>query len=90
MEARFSAPVQTGPWAHPASYTMGTGYFPVVNRPGRGLDHLKPSSAEVEERVELYPYSPSGPTWPVMVNFAFIFSVGRLSFVFSHLTMFFD
>ena len=24
-EARFSAPVQTGPGAHPASYTMGTG-----------------------------------------------------------------
>jgi len=26
--ARFSAPVQTGPEAHPASYTMGTGSFP--------------------------------------------------------------
>ena len=26
--ARFSAPVQTGPGAHPASYTMGTGSFP--------------------------------------------------------------
>ena len=26
-EARFSAPVQTGPGAHPASYTMGTGSF---------------------------------------------------------------
>jgi len=25
---RFSAPVQTGPLAHPASYTMGTGSFP--------------------------------------------------------------
>ena len=24
-EARFSAPVQTGPGAYPASYTMGTG-----------------------------------------------------------------
>ena len=24
--ARFSAPVQTGPGAHPASYTMGTGH----------------------------------------------------------------
>jgi hypothetical protein len=24
VEARFSAPVQTGPGAHPASYTMGT------------------------------------------------------------------
>jgi hypothetical protein len=37
--ARFSAPVQTGPGVHPASYTMGTGSFPVVKRPGRGVDH---------------------------------------------------
>jgi hypothetical protein len=34
--ARFSAPVQTGPKAHPASYTMGTGSFPGV-RCGRGV-----------------------------------------------------
>jgi hypothetical protein len=27
-KARFSAPVQTGPGAHPPSYTMGTGSFP--------------------------------------------------------------
>ena len=30
MGARFSAPVQTGPGAHPASSTMGTGSFPGV------------------------------------------------------------
>ena len=30
MEARFSAPAQTGPEAHPASCTMGTGSFPGV------------------------------------------------------------
>ena len=30
MGARFSAPVQTGPGAHPASCTMGSGSFPVV------------------------------------------------------------
>jgi len=29
---------------------------PEVKRPGGGADHLPPSSAEVEERVELYPY----------------------------------
>jgi hypothetical protein len=29
-EARFSAPVQTGPGVHPASSTMGTGSFPGV------------------------------------------------------------
>jgi hypothetical protein len=37
--ARFSAPVQTGPGDNPASYTMGTGSFPGVKRPGRGVDH---------------------------------------------------
>ena len=36
-EARFSAPVQTGPGAHPASYTMGTGSLPGVERPGVSL-----------------------------------------------------
>jgi len=65
MGARFSAPVQTGPGAHTASYTMGTVSFPGVKRPWRGADH-PPSSAEVEERVELYLYSPSGPSWPVL------------------------
>jgi len=57
--ARFSAP--TGPGAHPASYTMGTGSLPGVKRPGRGVDHPPPSSAEDKERVKLYLYSPSGP-----------------------------
>ena len=64
--ARFSAPIQTGPEAHPGSYTMGTGSFPGVKRPGRGVDHPPPSSAEVKERLELYLYSSSGPLWPVL------------------------
>jgi len=34
--ARFSAPVQTGPAAHPASCTIGTGSFQVV-KSGRGV-----------------------------------------------------
>jgi hypothetical protein len=63
--ATFSAPVQTGRGAHPASYTMGTGSFLGVKRPGRGVDHPPSSSAEVKERVELYLYSSSGPSWPV-------------------------
>jgi len=43
--ARFSAPVQTGPRAHSASYRVNTGSNPGVNRPGRGADcppHLAP------------------------------------------------
>jgi hypothetical protein len=42
----FPAPVQSGPVAHPASYTMDTGSFP-----GRGVDHSPTSSAEVKESV---------------------------------------
>jgi hypothetical protein len=37
--SRFSVPVQTGPGVHPTSYIMGTGSFPGVKRPGRGVDH---------------------------------------------------
>jgi hypothetical protein len=64
--ARIAAPVQTGPGAHPASCTMGTGCFPGVKRPDRGVDHPPPTSAEVKERVKLYLYSTSGPSWPVI------------------------
>jgi len=63
---RFSAPVYTGPGAHPASYTMGMGFFSGVKRPGRGVDDPPPSSAKVKERVELYFYSPFGSSWPVL------------------------
>ena len=38
-EARFSAAVQTGPVAHPASYTTGNVSFQGVKRPGRGVEH---------------------------------------------------
>jgi hypothetical protein len=57
--ARFSAPIQTVPGAHPASYTMGIGSRPGVKLLGRGFDHPPPSSAKVTERVELYFYTPS-------------------------------
>jgi hypothetical protein len=38
---------------------MMTGSFPGVKQPGRGVDHLPPSRAEVKEIVELYICSPS-------------------------------
>ena len=63
---RFSAPVQTGPVAHPASCTIGTGSFQGLKRPGRGVDHTPSSRAEVKGRVRLYLYSPSGPSWSVL------------------------
>jgi hypothetical protein len=64
--ARFSIPIHTGPGARPASYTMGTESFPGVKRPGPGIDHPPPSSAEVKERVQLYLYSPFVPSWPIL------------------------
>jgi hypothetical protein len=58
---RFSAPVQTGPGAHPASCTMNTGSFPVVKN-GRGVTLTPhPFQCHCHERVELYVYSPYGP-----------------------------
>jgi hypothetical protein len=40
--------------------------FPGVKRPGRGVHHPPTVNAEVKERVELYLYFPSGPSWPVI------------------------
>jgi hypothetical protein len=57
--AIFSAPVQTGPGAHPASCTMGTGSFQGIES-GRGVT-LTPHPLLVsrsKNRVELYLYSP--------------------------------
>jgi len=42
VAARFCAPVHIGPGAHPSSYTMVTGSFQGVERPGRGVDHPLP------------------------------------------------
>ena len=56
MGARFSAPVQTGPGAHPASFTMGTASFPGV-KDGRGVT-LAP-------RPLLVPWSRRGRTPPM-------------------------
>jgi hypothetical protein len=109
MGARFSAPVQTGIGAHPASYTMGTSlsrgpvlgptqppiqWVPVF--PGdkvAGAWRCQPtlSSAGVNERVELYLYSPSGPSWSVLGWTIYLFcfpvtsiSLLRLSFTSYH------
>jgi hypothetical protein len=41
-------------------------YFMGLERPGNDADHSHPSSVEVKERVELYLYSPSEPSWPVL------------------------
>jgi hypothetical protein len=66
VRARFSAPVQTGPGARPASYTMSSGSLTGLKRQGRGVDHPPPSSVEVEWRVQLYICSPFRLSWPVI------------------------
>jgi hypothetical protein len=57
VRARFFAPVHTGPGAHPASCTMGTGSFPGVKGPGRVADHPPLPSAEVENQNSFTPFS---------------------------------
>jgi hypothetical protein len=53
--------VQTSPEYPPSLLYNGYRvYFPGVKRPGRGVNHPPPSSAEVKERVELYLYSTLG------------------------------
>ena len=43
---RFSAPLKTGPGAHPASYTMSTESFPGLKRPKPVVNHSPTSKAE--------------------------------------------
>jgi hypothetical protein len=52
-----------GPTQSPIQWLPG---LPGVKRPGRGVYHPPSSSARVKEGVELYLYSPSGPSWPVL------------------------
>ena len=49
MWVRFSALIQTGSGAHPASYTIGTGSFPEVKQPGRGVDHPSRLAPKLKE-----------------------------------------
>jgi hypothetical protein len=63
---RFSAPVHTGLVAHPASYTMGTGSFQGIKQLDHDVYHPPLSSPEVKETVEVYLFSTSEPSWPVV------------------------
>jgi len=59
-------PVQPGPGAHAASYTMGNGSFQEVKWPRHGADHLPPSSVKVKNGVELHHDFPSDLPLPVL------------------------
>jgi len=62
---RFSIPVQTGPGAHPASCTMGTGYFLEV-KSGWGMT-LTPHPLLVPwpRKSRAIPLLPLWVAWPV-------------------------
>jgi hypothetical protein len=62
---RFFASIQTGPGGHPASCIMGAEFFSEGKEAGVWQPPT-PSSTEVKDRVELYLYSPSGTSWPVL------------------------
>jgi hypothetical protein len=56
---------QDWPWILPS--LLYNGYrvsFLGVERSGLGVNH--PFSAEVKEKADLYFYSPSSPSWPVI------------------------
>jgi len=64
--ARFSAPVQTGPGAHPSSCIMGTGSFPGI-KSGRGVT-LTPHPLLVlwSRKIRAIPLLPLwAVVWPV-------------------------
>ena len=75
VKARFSELVQTGPGAHPSSYTMGTGTFPGVKRPGRDVDqplHLAPRLKE-DRAIHLLPLWAFVACYRVTFTFTFTF-----------------
>jgi len=73
--AKFSATIQTGPGAYTASRTMVSLFLLGVKRPGRNVDHLPLSNVEVKERVELYFYSTSVSSLPVLGRYVPLTSI---------------
>jgi hypothetical protein len=53
-------------WGSPSLLYNGYRVFPRGKAPRRGVDHPPISSAEVKETVELYLYSLSVSSWPVL------------------------
>jgi hypothetical protein len=72
--ARFFAHVHSGPGAHPASCTMGTGSFLGVKRPGRDADHplfLAPRSRMIRA-IPILPFWALRDLLQVTFTFTFI------------------
>jgi hypothetical protein len=56
----------TRPWSQPSLLCNGYQVFPRGKAAGAWHLPPTPSSAKVKERVQLYLYSTSGPSWPVI------------------------
>ena len=82
MESRWGRdfPHPSRPFLGPTQPPVQWVSFPGVKRPGRGVDHPPPSCAEVKGRIELYLYSPSGPSWPVLVRRFMLFLIKPMIF----------
>jgi len=53
-----------GPTFSPVQWVPG--FFPRSKAARHGIDHPAPCSSKFKERVELYLYLPSEPSWPVL------------------------
>jgi hypothetical protein len=65
-----SAPVQTGPGAHPSSYAIVTGAFPGLKQPGHGGDHPPHLASRLKKEYS----SISTPHWAFMACSRVIFT----------------
>ena len=63
----FDAPFQKRPWVPLSLLHNGYRVFP-VGEAAEVWRRTPPSSTEVKEIVELYVYSSSGPSWPVLIR----------------------
>jgi len=54
------------PWGPPTLLYNGYLVFPGSKEDRCGVDHTSLSSAKFKETAEVYLYSPSGPSWPVL------------------------
>jgi len=63
--ARLSAPIQTGPGTHPASYTKAPGHSQGLS--ARGMAMTTHTQIQLRlNRVELHIYSPSRSSLPIL------------------------
>jgi hypothetical protein len=60
---------------------MGTQSLLGVKQPECGIGHPPPSSTQVQARIELYLYSPSGPSWPLIEQTFLLYKHNHVIFI---------